>query len=72
MPASQQLHWSRATERLWCRAQGPGSGLGLSILQAICERYGAVLKLQRWTIGGLMVCLALALAPTSNIHQLSI
>lgn len=72
MPASQQLHWPRATERLWCRAQGPGSGLRLSNLQAICERYGAELKLQRWTIGGLTVCLALALAPTSNIHQLSV
>ena len=44
-PASQQLHWPRATKPLWRRAQGPGSGLGLSILQAICERYGTELKL---------------------------
>ena len=69
---NQQLHRPRATKRLCRRAQGPGSGVGLSILQAICERYGAELKLQRWTIAGLTVCLALALAPTSNNHQLSL
>ena len=71
MLARQQLHRPRATKPLWRRAQGPGSGLGLSILQAICERYGAELKLQLRNIG-LTICLALALAPTSNIRQLFI
>ncbi len=72
MLARQQLHRPRATKPLWRRAQGPGSGLGLSILQAICARYGAELKLQLRNIGGLTVCLALALAPMSNNHQLSL
>ncbi len=44
-PASQQLHRPRATKPIGRRAQGPGSGLGLSILQATCERYGTELKL---------------------------
>ncbi len=71
MLASHPLHRPRATKPLWRRAQGPGSGLGLSILQAICERYGAELKLQLRNIG-LTICLALALAPTSVIRQLSV
>ena len=65
------MHRPLSTKPLWRRAQGPGSGVGLSILQAICERYGAELKLQLRHIG-LTVCLALALAPTSNIRQLFI
>ncbi len=71
-PASKQLDRPCVTTRLWRRCQGPGSGLGLWILQALCECYGAELKLQLRNIGGLTVCLALALAPMSNNHQLSL
>ncbi|MGZ8356088.1 MAG: ATP-binding protein, partial [Telluria sp.] len=48
-----------ATERFWRRASGWGSGLGLSIVAAITERFGGRLRMSRREGGGLVVTLSL-------------
>lgn len=46
-----------ATQRFWRRQSGRGSGLGLSIVAAIAERFGGTLLLERGPRGGLAVTL---------------
>lgn len=48
-----------ATERFWRRESGWGSGLGLSIVAAITERFGGRLRMARRAGGGLVVTLSL-------------
>lgn len=48
-----------ATQRFWRRQAGRGSGLGLSIVAAIAERFGGTLLLERGVLGGLTATLSL-------------
>jgi signal transduction histidine kinase len=48
-----------ATQRFWRRQAGRGSGLGLSIVAAIAERFGGALRLERGSPGGLAATLSL-------------
>lgn len=58
-----QEECSQAVRRFWRRGKaGEGSGLGLSIVQAIAERYGGALKLAPRPGGGLCAELALPAA----------
>lgn len=52
----------RAAERFWRKGRGPGSGLGLSIVDAIVTRYGGSLELKSAAAGGLMVRMTLPAA----------
>jgi two-component system sensor histidine kinase QseC len=52
-----------ASERFWRRDAGPGSGLGLSIVQAIAERFRGSLALSARQGGGLEACLYLPARP---------
>jgi signal transduction histidine kinase len=52
----------RAAERFWRKARGPGSGLGLSIVDAIVTRYGGSLELKPAASGGLMARMTLPAA----------
>jgi signal transduction histidine kinase len=47
------------TQRFWRRGSGRGSGLGLSIVAAITERFGGALELVPRPGGGLVVTLRL-------------
>ena len=48
----------KAGQRFWRRGGGQGSGLGLSIVQAIAGRYQGQWKLERRACGGMAVLLA--------------
>lgn len=48
-----------ATQRFWRRQSGRGSGLGLSIVAAIAERFGGALAIAQNAGGGLAVTLSL-------------
>lgn len=48
-----------ATQRFWRRDAGRGSGLGLSIVAAIAERFGGSVKLEQRPGGGLSAVLTL-------------
>ncbi|MDP3668346.1 MAG: ATP-binding protein [Telluria sp.] len=52
----------RAVERFWRHGRGQGCGLGLSIVEAIAQRYGGELKLSARPAGGLMAQLRLPTA----------
>jgi two-component system, OmpR family, sensor histidine kinase QseC len=52
---------AQARERFWRRGNGEGSGLGLSIVDAIAERYGGRFTLLRSTDGGTEARLVLPL-----------
>jgi two-component system sensor histidine kinase QseC len=54
---------ARVTHRFWRRGSGRGSGLGLSIVAAIAERFGGALELSQRPGGGLEAKLTLPLAP---------
>ncbi|MGQ3050145.1 MAG: ATP-binding protein [Roseateles sp.] len=58
-----------ATERFWRRGTGTGSGLGLSITQAVCERFGGSLTLERSDEGGLLATVSLPQAVISNDEE---
>lgn len=49
----------RAAQRFWRKGRGPGSGLGLSIVDAIVTRYGGSLQLKSAPSGGLVVRMTL-------------
>ena len=56
-----------APQRFWRRGSGRGSGLGLSVVAAIAERFGGSLELMTRDAGGLEVRLTLpALTSTPN------
>ena len=58
-----------APQRFWRRGSGRGSGLGLSVVAAIAERFGGSLELMTRDAGGLEVRLTLpALASTLNAN----
>lgn len=48
-----------ATQRFWRRGPGPGSGLGLSIVNAIAARFAGRFTLERRDGGGMQAALAL-------------
>lgn len=52
----------RAAQRFWRKGSGRGSGLGLSIVDAIVSRYGGALQLQTAASGGLVVRMTLPAA----------
>lgn len=54
---------AKATERFWRRGSGIGSGLGLSIVQAIADRFKGSLTLARAAPQGLEATLRLPLKP---------
>lgn len=54
---------ARAAERFWRNGRGQGSGLGLSIVDAIARRFGGELRLAARPGGGLAAQLRLPLAP---------
>lgn len=57
-----------ATQRFWRRSPGEGSGLGLSIVVAITERFGGDLTLARRAGGGLMANLILPVVGNAVTH----
>ncbi|MCD6026604.1 MAG: hypothetical protein K0R08_1123 [Solimicrobium sp.] len=58
-----------ATQRFWRQNSGRGSGLGLSIVEAITQRYGGELKLKRRLEGGIEAILSLPII-VKNSEQL--
>jgi len=52
-PGMSEADRARASERFWRKGLGHGSGLGLSIVAAITERYGGVFELRPRAEGGL-------------------
>ncbi|WP_313706384.1 ATP-binding protein [Massilia sp.] len=54
---------AKAGQRFWRKGRGQGSGLGLSIVNAIAARYGGRWELRRRDCGGTAACLALPAAP---------
>ncbi|MBK4734969.1 ATP-binding protein [Noviherbaspirillum pedocola] len=54
---------SHALQRFWRKGNGYGSGLGLSIVSAIAERYGGSFELHARPVGGTSARLTLPLAP---------
>jgi two-component system sensor histidine kinase QseC len=58
-PGMSDEELARATERFWRRGTGHGSGLGLSVVAAIAERFGGTLTLSRRAGGGLEARLTL-------------
>jgi two-component system sensor histidine kinase QseC len=58
-----------ATQRFWRRRSGRGSGLGLSIVVAIAERFGGSLVLLQRPGGGLQAVLTLPKNGWSDIDQ---
>ena len=50
---------ARAVERFWRNGRGQGSGLGLSIVEAIAKRFGGGLELTARPGGGLIAQLRL-------------
>lgn len=57
MNAQETAH---AAERFWRNGRGQGSGLGLSIVEAIAKRFGGDLELAARPGGGLVAQLRLA------------
>lgn len=58
-----------ATQRFWRRGSGRGSGLGLSVVAAIAERFGGSLELVTRDAGGLqatLTLLAFVSSPNAN------
>lgn len=58
---------ARATERFWRGGRGQGSGLGLSIVAAIAQRFGGQFTLAARPGGGLIAQLRLPLAQASPV-----
>lgn len=58
-PGLSEADLSLATQRFWRRDAGRGSGLGLSIVVAIAERFGGSVKLEQRAGGGLVAVLTL-------------
>ena len=61
-----------ATQRFWRRGSGRGSGLGLSVVAAIAERFGGSLELVTREAGGLQATLtlpALTLTPDADVSD---
>jgi signal transduction histidine kinase len=58
-PGLSSAELTQATQRFWRRRSGRGSGLGLSIVVAIAERFGGSLALQHNPGGGLQARLTL-------------
>jgi signal transduction histidine kinase len=58
-----------ATERFWRRESGWGSGLGLSIVAAITERFGGRLAMARREGGGLVVTLSLPRQASAEVDK---
>lgn len=52
-PGMSEDERERAVQRFWRKGRGQGSGLGLSIVAAIAERYGGSFDLLPGTLGGL-------------------
>lgn len=52
-PGMSEVDRAKALERFWRKGFGHGSGLGLSIVVAITERYGGVFELRPRAQGGL-------------------
>ncbi|MCG2585387.1 ATP-binding protein [Massilia sp. TS11] len=61
-PGMEAAELAQATERFWRRGGGHGSGLGLSIVEAIAARFGGRLQLQARAGGGLEAALYLPCA----------
>lgn len=62
-PVMSAADLANAGQRFWRKGSGQGSGLGLSIVNAIVARYGGKLALDARETGGLAARLALPLAP---------
>jgi signal transduction histidine kinase len=58
-PGLADEEYALAKRRFWRRQAGRGSGLGLSIVAAIAERFGGALALERGARGGLAATLSL-------------
>jgi signal transduction histidine kinase len=58
-PGLTDAEYLLATQRFWRRQTGRGSGLGLSIVAAIAERFGGGLAMERAPHGGLAATLSL-------------
>ena len=62
-PSLTEAECGQATERVWRRTKTPnGSGLGLSIVSAIAERYGGGLRFGPKAEGGLQAELKLPIS----------
>ena len=75
-PGMTDEECGRAVERFWRRGGGrAGSGLGLSIVKAIAQRYAGQLALRRVVAGGLETILTLPAArgtPASTLSSLQL
>ena len=58
-PGLCDAEYRLAKQRFWRRQAGRGSGLGLSIVAAIAERFDGTLLLERSSLGGLAATLSL-------------
>lgn len=58
-PGLADEEYGLATQRFWRRQTGRGSGLGLSIVAAIADRFGGALAIARGPQGGLAATLSL-------------
>lgn len=56
----------RAVHRFWRKGTGQGSGLGLSIVEAIAKRFGGSFRLVERTEGGMMAQIELPMAKSQS------
>lgn len=65
-PGMSESERARSLERFWRKGRGHGSGLGLSIVAAITERYGGSLELHPRPEGGMRARIDLPVASAAD------
>jgi signal transduction histidine kinase len=68
-PGMTEVERVNAMQRFWRKGHGQGSGLGLSIVHAITERYGGSVALLPRTDGGLAALLTFPLAGVGQANE---
>lgn len=65
-PGMAGFDHDQAVQRFWRKGSGHGSGLGLSIVEAIVKRFGGSLRLQNRDSTGLLAKITLPCAPAEH------
>lgn len=68
-PGMSEDECVRSAQRFWRKGRGQGSGLGLSIVAAIAERYGGKVDLLPGATGGLVARIGFPLADAGKVEK---